>query len=107
MANFKGMDTDARREFLKLEQSLHDSQAECSTLREQLEGKRDSIWWVQAKVWRQQKALDLLNRRVVNQRFVLRSLEDLGRGLTRDEFLAAREQLGNEQVKNLIETPAA
>jgi len=59
------------------------------------------------KIQRQRAALDLLNRRVVNQRFQLRVVNELGRGLTTDEFITAKSQLGNEQVKNLIETPAA
>src|SRR5271155_5180842 len=88
---------DLRREHTQL-------QAERDTLRNQLDGKPDLMWWVQAKADRQRKALDLLNRRVVNQRFQLRTLNELGRGLTTAEFLTAKEQLANEQVKNLIET---
>lgn len=72
------------------------------------EGDRDSaIRRMLYKIQRQRAALDLLNRRVVNQRFQLRTLNELGRGLSRDEFVAAREQLDNEQVKNLVEVPAA
>lgn len=49
-----------------------------------------SLRFLQRKATNQRKALDLLNRRVVSQRFVLRTLEGLGRSLTRDEYVAAR-----------------
>jgi hypothetical protein len=70
-------------------------------------GDRDSaIYRLLSKCMRQRAALDLLNRRVVNQRFQLRTINELGRGLTTAEFLAAKTAVVNEQVKNLIETPA-
>ena len=43
-------------------------------------------------MWRQAAALDVLNRRVVSQRFVLRTLDALGRSLSADEHRAARER---------------
>ena len=48
--------------------------------------------WLQRKVWRQAAALDALNRRVVSQRFVLRTLDDLGRSLTAAEYRSARSR---------------
>jgi uncharacterized coiled-coil protein SlyX len=60
--------------------------------------------WLQSKGYRQGKALDRLNRRVVNQRFQLRVLNELGRGLTREEFLAAKAQVENEQLSERIGT---
>jgi|HubBroStandDraft_2_1064218.scaffolds.fasta_scaffold356971_1 hypothetical protein len=70
--------------------------------------QRDSaIYRMLDKIRRQRAALDLLNRRVVNQRFQLRTLNELGRGLSRDEFIAAKAAVENEQVRDLIETPAA
>ena len=48
---------------------------------------------MQRKVWRQAAALDALNRRVVVQRFVLRTLDELGRSLTHDEYRSARARV--------------
>ena len=60
---------------------------ENAILKAQLEGHRDeALARLQAKVQRQRAANDLLQRRVVNQRFVLSTIEKLGRGLTRDEW---------------------
>lgn len=56
-------------------------------LRAQLEGHRDqALSALQAKIARQRKANDALQRRVVNQRFVLSTMEKLGRGLTKAEW---------------------
>ena len=50
--------------------------AERDALRAQLEGDLPTATrWLQRKVWRQAQALDALNRRVVAQRFVLRTLD--------------------------------
>ncbi len=60
--------------------------AERDALRAQLEGDLPTATrWLQRKVWRQTAALDALNRRVVTQRFVLRTLDELGRSLTAEE----------------------
>lgn len=59
--------------------------------------------WLQMKVERQRRALDILNRKVLSQRFRLRVLNEMGRDLTKDEYLAARDALENEQVKERIE----
>jgi hypothetical protein len=46
--------------------------------------------WLQRKVHAQAKALSVLGERVVNQRFTLRNIERLGRGLTPEELESAR-----------------
>lgn len=62
--------------------------------------------WLQAKVAAQARALDVLHSRVVSQRFQLRTLNELGRGLTREEFLKARDAIENEQTRKRIGDPA-
>jgi len=77
--------TDARSQLVELA-------AERDALRAQLEGDLPSATrWLQRKVWRQAAALDALHRRVVSQRFVLRTLDELGRSLTAAEYRADRE----------------
>ena len=63
--------------------------------------------WLQGKVNRQRAALDALNRTVVSQRFVLRTLDGLGRSLTPDEYRQARNAETNEQLRDRIEDPDA
>lgn len=63
--------------------------------------------WLQAKVANQAKALDILHSKIVRQRFQLRTLNDLGRGLTRDEFIEAKKNIENEQTAKRIGEPAA
>src|SRR5690349_6225651 len=59
---------------------LVEALAERDALRAQLEGDLPAATqWLQRKVWRQARALDTLNRRVTRQRFVLRTLDQLGR----------------------------
>jgi hypothetical protein len=68
--------------------------AERDALRAQLAGDLPAATrWLQRKVWRQAAALDGLNRRVVAQRFVLRTLDELGRSLSTEEYRAARERV--------------
>lgn len=82
--------------------------AERDALRAQLEGNvPKATAWLQHKVWSQRSALDILNRRVVSQRFVLRTLEELGRGLTKEEYLQARAAVANDQLRERIAEPAA
>lgn len=64
--------------------------------------------WLQAKVAAQAQALDLLHNRVVNQRFQLRVLNEMGRGLTVEEFLKAKAEVQNEQTaKRIGDKPAS
>lgn len=61
--------------------------------------------WLQAKVAAQAKALDALHSSIVRQRFQLRTLNELGRGLTTEEFLIARKTVENEQTAKRIGDP--
>ena len=61
--------------------------------------------WLQAKVASQAAALDRLHSSVVRQRFQLRTLNELGRGLSKDEFLKARDAVQNEQTAKRIGDP--
>lgn len=95
-------------EIARLRRDLVEAQAENAALRDQLAGKPDSMWWVQRKVDSQRRALDILNRRVVSQRFVLRTLNEMGRGLSAEEYRAARQAEQNEQLRERIdEEPVA
>lgn len=77
-----------------LRAQLVEALAERDALRAQLEGDLPTATrWLQRKVWRQAKALDTLNHRVTRQRFVLRTLDELGRSLTAAEFRTAKEQV--------------
>lgn len=46
---------------------------------------------MQHRMARQSQALDRLNRRVLSQRMRLRTINELGRDLTKEEYLAARD----------------
>jgi len=71
--------------------------AERDALRAQLEkeGLPSATRWLQRKVWRQAHALETLNKRVVAQRFVLRTIDELGRSLTPEEVRQAKAHGGN------------
>ena len=78
--------------------------AERDALRAQLEGDLPAATrWLQRKVWRQTAALDALNRRVVTQRFVLRTLDELGRSLTAEEYRTARARIADSQLRDRID----
>lgn len=82
---------------------IRELKLEIETLKAQLEGDiPKATYWLQTKVWRQRKALDNLNRRVVTQRFIIRTLEEMGRGLSREEYLEARAKQP-ENLKERIE----
>ena len=83
--------------------------AERDALRAQLESGDipAATRWLQRKVWRQGTALDRLNRKVVSQRFVLRTLDQLGRSLTGEEFGAARDRVTNASLRDRISGPDA
>ncbi len=88
--------TDMRAELLELT-------AERDALRAQLAGDLPAATrWLQRKVWRQAAELDRLNRRSTSQRFVLRTLAELGRSLTAEEYRAAREAVTNAQLRDRI-----
>src|SRR5262245_43441864 len=91
-----------------LRAQLVEVSAERDALRAQLEGDLPKATrWLQRKVWRQAAALDRLNRRVVTQRFVLRTLDELGRSLTVAEYRAARDRVANDQLRARIDDPDA
>jgi hypothetical protein len=93
--------TDLRSQLVELA-------AERDALRAQLDGDLPAATrWLQRKVWRQAAALDVLNRRIVTQRFVLRTLDELGRSLTADEYRAARARVENTQLRDRIDDPDA
>jgi hypothetical protein len=101
MATSPAEATDVRSQLVELA-------AERDALRAQLDGDLPAATrWLQRKVWRQAAALDALNRRVVTQRFVLRSLDELGRSLTAAEYRAARSRVGDDQLRARIDDPAA
>lgn len=92
---------DPRQELLELA-------AERDALRAQVEGDLPAATrWLQRKVWRQAAELDRLNRRVTSQRFVLRTLDGLGRSLTAQEYRAARDALSDAQLLSRIAPPDA
>ena len=87
---------------------LVDLMAERDALRAQLAGDLPAATrWLQRKVWRQAVELDRLNRRVTSQRFVLRTLDELGRSLTADEYRAARDAVANVQLRDRIANASA
>src|SRR5215470_1611430 len=91
-----------------LRAELVELMAERDALRAQLEGNLPvATRWLQRKVWRQAAALDALNRRVVSQRFVLRTLDQLGRSLTAAEYRAARDRVRDKALLSRIEDPDA
>lgn len=65
----------------------------------------ENMSWLQAKATAQAKALNELHSRIVNQRFQLRTLNELGRGLTKEEFLKARDAIENDQTRKRIADP--
>jgi hypothetical protein len=82
--------------------------AERDALRAQLEGDLPAATcWLQRKVWRQAVALDALNRRVVSQRFVLRTLAGLGRSLTAAEYRSAKAEIRDQALLSRIDDPDA
>jgi hypothetical protein len=77
--------------------------AERDALRAQLDGDLPTATrWLQRKVWRQASALDTLNRRIVSQRFVLRTLGELGRSLSVEEYRTARAAVANAALRERI-----
>jgi hypothetical protein len=88
--------TDMRAELVELT-------AERDALRAQLAGDLpQATRWLQRKVWRQAAELDRLNRNVTRQRFVLRTLDELGRSLSAEEYRAARAAVANVQLRDRI-----
>jgi hypothetical protein len=94
---------DYREEVAALRAKVHELESDNAALRAQLEGNiPEATAWLQAKVWRQRAVLNRENRKLISQRFVLRTLEALGRGLTREEYLTARKSVEDEQYRARI-----
>ena len=97
------MTTSTQDQVADLRARLVELAAERDALRAQLEGDLPAVTaWLQRKVWRQAAALDALNRRVVSQRFVLRTLDELGRSLTAEEYRSARAAIANAALRDRI-----
>lgn len=91
-----------------LRADLVELEAERYALRAQLEGDLPAATrWLQRKVWRQAAALDALNRRVVSQRFVLRTLDELGRSLTAAKYQSARACVRDQVLLSRVADPEA
>lgn len=85
------MNIDHEIEIERLREQVEALRMTVAQLRAQLgEDPTGATSWLQRKVVAQAKALARRDQRIVNQRFVLRSLERLGRGLTPDELATAR-----------------
>lgn len=67
--------------------------------------EREDPSWLQMKVSRQRAALDTLHNTIVRQRFQLRVINELGRGLSTEEFIKAKAEVENEQTAKRIGDP--
>jgi ABC-type phosphate transport system auxiliary subunit len=95
-------------EMADLRAQLVEVLAERDALRAQLDGDLPAATaWLQAKVWRQRTALDALNRRVTTQRFVLRTMDGLGRSLTLQEYRDARNGIDDPGLRGRVDDPEA
>ena len=85
------MDWETRSE--QLTEQLAAARMEIAQLKAQIAGDvPTAMSWLQRKDNAQRKALARLNQRIVNQRFVLRKINELGRGLTREEWNTFRSE---------------
>jgi hypothetical protein len=67
---------------------------------------RENMWWLQAKALRQRTALRQLEARNATLRFRMRVILKLHGDLTREEYLAAKAEVQNEQLRAMIEESA-
>ena len=90
-------------EVLKLKNEAYELRDEIAALKALIDGDIPAgVSRLMSKADRQRAALDKLHTRVVNQRFHLRTLNELGRGLTKEEYEAARDHVENDQVKDRL-----
>lgn len=95
------MDLELRCE--QLAERLTAANLEIAALRARLEDDvPEALSWMQRRCDAQRKALARLNRRVVNQRLVLRTLDQLGRGLSAAEWAACREKHPEQDLDALL-----
>lgn len=86
-----------------LRAELAELRAERDALRAQLEGDLPSATaWLQVKVWRQRRALDVANQALARQRFALALLGRIREPVTMAEWRAARDALTDEQYRERI-----
>lgn len=93
------MNTDTELELTMLREQLSIARITINELNARVDG--DDVRansWMQRKCLAQAKALTRLNERVTNQRFTLRSIERLGRGLSVEELHTAQEFEGRTVV---------
>jgi hypothetical protein len=79
-----------RKQYMLSRQEIGDLICENNGLRETLKTEGKMLPWDLSKVARQRKALHRLHGRVRAQRFQLRHINMLGRGLSAAEYRAAR-----------------
>lgn len=90
---------DHEEQARQLRERVQALNAEVAELRARLDGDEIRAHsYLQARCLRQSAALDRLNRKVLTQRFRLRLLASLGRDVSYDEYVAARNLAGNERI---------
>ena len=95
-------ETEARAELTRAREKIYELEADRDALCHQLNGEREkAYWWLTSKVVRQSKANDAMHSVIVRQRFILRTLETLGRGLTREEWAHARSQVREQEAQRV------
>jgi hypothetical protein len=88
----------------ELEAENTDLRYEIQGLHERIKGDPQAgLFFSDRKVVRQRAALDILNRKLTTLHFQLREIERLGRGLSREEYLAARGAVSNDAHRERIE----
>jgi hypothetical protein len=86
-----------------LRQQVAELREEAAILRLARDGDRDEAFSrLLSKCDRQRRALNDMNRRNASLRFALRLVNRLGRGLSRDEYVTARDAEQNEQLKSRL-----
>ncbi|HJS83808.1 MAG TPA: hypothetical protein VJ742_13355 [Nitrososphaera sp.] len=96
-------ETDWHQKYLESQAEVRSLRADLATVEAQLAGDLPKASaWLQSKVWRQRAVLDTLNRRVLSQRFRLRVLAEADRDLTREEYLAAKARIEDEQQRERL-----
>jgi hypothetical protein len=92
-------------EISQLRQVLGIAERDRDMYRDQLEGRKDLMWWCMLKARRQSSVLDDLTRRTTTLRFAIKVHEHvLGRPLTWDEWKTARDAVANEAHKDRIDS---